>query len=491
MQTEMPAVIASRYRVLRELGRGGMGVVYLVEHVHTGEQLALKVLLAQAGADAGTVERFKREARAPARIKSDYVVRVTDADVAPELGGAPFLVMEALDGTDLERMLEHRGALPPAEVVWLLRQAAIALDKAHAIGIVHRDLKPENLFLHRREDGPPILKILDFGISKMTGSNDIQNAGLTKTGAMMGTPLYMAPEQARSQAGGIGPATDVWAIGLIALNLLTGTVYWTAETVTELLLKIVVEPMPPPSVRFPGFGAHLDAWFARSCDRNPAQRFRSVGEQIAALAQALRIEYAHPAASLEWPTGAYASHGSIPDAEPPRVPDGAANSATRYAVSAATNPQVGSATVNAMARSTNDLATTAKPRSAPFVALGVTFALGACAIAAALVWKSHAGAAPVTAASVKEAPPITAATTVPAPERPLTAASGSPDLTIAPNPAPAAEPPAAPSASSPKATAEPPRTTRKPAATKARKPTSTSSEKPKTEAPKVFSPMAP
>ncbi len=278
-------LIASRYRVLRELGRGGMGVVYLVEHVGTGDTLALKLILAHADAGQEAIERFKREARAPAKIKSEHVVRVTDADVAPELGGAPFLVMELLDGQDLEKRLAARGRFSPSEVIGILRQAAIALDKAHAIGITHRDLKPENLFLHKRENGEETLKVVDFGISKLVGesANDISNAGLTKSGAMMGTPLYMSPEQARGRVNEIGPATDVWAIGLIAYRLLTGRIYWTASTLAELMVQLLTEPMPPPStlVQLPGA---FDAWFARSTDRNPSARFRSVGEQVAALA---------------------------------------------------------------------------------------------------------------------------------------------------------------------------------------------------------------
>ena len=152
---DLPARIGGKYRPLRLLGKGGMGVVYEVEHEHTGQRLALKVLTQQPGA---SVERFKREARAASLIKSDHIVRVTDADVAPELEGAPFLVMELLDGQDLERATGDTPA-SPADVVEWLRQVARALGKAHDAGLVHRDLKPENLFLTR--DGR--VKILDFG----------------------------------------------------------------------------------------------------------------------------------------------------------------------------------------------------------------------------------------------------------------------------------------------------------------------------------------
>ncbi|MDB4997164.1 MAG: Serine/threonine protein kinase PrkC, regulator of stationary phase, partial [Myxococcaceae bacterium] len=145
MEIAADTIIASRYRVLKELGRGAMGVVYLVEHAHTGDQLALKLLIGHAGCNPDAVARFKREARASARIKSENVVKVVDADVAPELGGAPFLVMELLNGSDLEKHLAQRGRLSFEEVVTYLGQAGRALDRSHAAGIVHRDLKPENI----------------------------------------------------------------------------------------------------------------------------------------------------------------------------------------------------------------------------------------------------------------------------------------------------------------------------------------------------------
>ena len=282
--------IGSRYRVIRELGRGGMGVVYLVEHQHTGERLALKVLHGAAAADPGAIARFKREARVGAQLRSDHVVRITDADVAAELGGAPFFVMELLDGLDLEKLIEKVGALAPDVVDAVLSQIAGPLDKAHASGIVHRDLKPENIFLHRRDDGTIIAKILDFGISKFL-SPDPANAaalGTTADGTLMGTPHYMAPEQARGLVDTIGPATDVWAMGLIAQRILTGGTYWTAETQADLMVEILVAQMPAPSVRWPFVGDKFDAWFFRSCHRDAAQRWRTISEQIAALADALR-----------------------------------------------------------------------------------------------------------------------------------------------------------------------------------------------------------
>jgi serine/threonine-protein kinase len=280
-------VIAGRYRVERQLGEGGMGAVFLVQHVHTDELLALKVLNPAVVKDEVALERFKREARTPARIGSDYVVRVTDADVSPELGGVPFLVMEYLRGRDLDQMLLVQGPLSREDVVLYLRQAARALDKAHAMGIIHRDLKPENLFLSQREDGTPWVKVLDFGIAKLTEGSGLGTK--TGTGQIFGTPMFMSPEQALAEHAKISPQTDVWALGLIAHKLLTGSDIWTAENLTHLLAQIAYVPMPVPSQRGATFGPEYDAWFARCCAREASERYPSAGEAMTALAEALKV----------------------------------------------------------------------------------------------------------------------------------------------------------------------------------------------------------
>ena len=280
--SHLPAVIASRYVPIRLIGKGGMGAVYEVEHARTGERLALKVLRSGVGASAEALERFKREARASARIKSEHVVRVTDADIAPELDGAPFLVMELLDGTDLERAAVT--APPdPATVVHWLRQAARAIDKAHRVGIVHRDLKPENLFVVKVDGGSSIVKVLDFGMVKMVE----EGSGATASGQILGTPKYMAPEQASANAR-VTPATDRYSMGLIAYRLLTGHSYYRGD-VMSILGQLLNGPLQPPSERSPGFGSRLDAWFVKACNRNPDERFASAAEQIEALAEALGL----------------------------------------------------------------------------------------------------------------------------------------------------------------------------------------------------------
>jgi serine/threonine-protein kinase len=264
-----------------------MGVVYEVEHDVTGDRLALKVLKGDlADIDPVVLERFRNEARVAARVKSDHIVRVIDADIAPELSGAPFMVMDLLEGANLADTAGDEPQ-PPERVVDWLSQVARALDKAHAVGIIHRDLKPENLFLAQRPVGDPIIKILDFGVAKIRTDQDRSH---TVSGTVVGTPLYMAPEQAEGASNRIGPGTDMWSVGLLAFRLLTGRDYWTATNVSLLLVDIIRGPIKPPSARGARLGQAFDAWFLRSCARQPAARWGTVEEQVEALASSLGVD---------------------------------------------------------------------------------------------------------------------------------------------------------------------------------------------------------
>jgi serine/threonine-protein kinase len=279
---ELGREVAGRYRIVRFIGKGGMGSVYEVEHLHTGQHLAMKVLTSHQR-DV-SVERFKREARAASLIQSDHVVRVTDADVAEELGGAPFLVMELLEGADLERVAAG-GPASREDVVEWLRQVARGLVKAHDADMVHRDLKPENLFLTRREDGSPLVKILDFGIAKMAAS---EARPLTQSGQFLGTPDYMAPEQTDAHAV-VSRRADLFALGLIAFRLLVGRTYWNPGSLHQVVVQLLTGPKVPPSARGSTLGEAFDAWFLRSCDLDPQKRFDSAFVQVEALAEALGI----------------------------------------------------------------------------------------------------------------------------------------------------------------------------------------------------------
>jgi serine/threonine protein kinase len=285
---ELPDLIGGRYRPIRKLGEGSMGFVFEVEHAGTGDRLALKVMRTHSGPLPAVVERFKREARTAARIKSEHVVRVIDADVIPELEDGLYLVMELLEGTDLDRACEEPQT--PEVVVEWLRQVAHGLDKAHALGIVHRDLKPENLFLTSGEHGEPRVKILDFGVAKT-----LEDApGTTQTGQLLGTPLFMSPEHARA-AGEIGPPADRFALGLVAFRLLAGTDYWLpSPNVAGIISQILYEPMAPPSERGLAFGPRFDAWFARACNRDPAQRYQTSMDLVKELSAALGTVWGAP-----------------------------------------------------------------------------------------------------------------------------------------------------------------------------------------------------
>jgi len=420
-------IIASRYRVIRELGRGGMGVVYLVEHTRTGDHVALKLLYGQSARDEQTIERFKREARAAARIKSEHIVKVIDADTAPELEGAPFLVMELLNGKDLEHEIETKGRMPPDQAIHYLAQAARALDKSHQMGIVHRDLKPENLFIHHREDGSTVLKILDFGISKFIateGSGDIGGAKMTSTGAVMGTPYYMSPEQARGRVSEIGPTTDVWAMGLIALQLLSGEIYWRAATVAELMSQILAEPFYPPSQRWPWLTPAVDAWFARSCARDPKGRFATVGEQIQALGAALRVG-ASPGPPSEV-AGLDATMAAPPPAPSGRIPG------VRT-------------TTGAIAREPTE----SRPGRAAWAVGGALLLLGGVGATAWSVGARRTAATVVTEPSTVVAMPSAVAASVAPPVASPAASVASPALAVVPSASPPAAAAATPDAGTP------------------------------------------
>jgi len=293
--------IAGRYRVLRKLGSGGMGAVWLAQHLESLQQYALKTLHAHVASDKLAVERFLREARAAAALRSKHVVKVVDAQMGhvdeQTREPMPFIVMELLEGANLEELIHVHTRLPPEQAVWVLRGVARALDVAHQKGIVHRDLKPENVFIAIDDEGEPVPKVCDFGIAKLASdAAGLMSSGAlgTQTGMTVGTPMYMSPEQARSSSD-VGVESDQWAVGLIAFKALTGREYFsTARSTTELLLKIVNDPLEPPSTRYSELPPAFDAWFFKSCSRDPKARFPSAGEQIVALGDALSVSEPRP-----------------------------------------------------------------------------------------------------------------------------------------------------------------------------------------------------
>ncbi len=280
-------IFAGEYRVVRRLATGGMGVVYVAEQLSTGRQRALKLMHVGMAGSPELREKFTLEARVGARIASEHVVEVVGAgvDVA---SGAPWLAMELLVGEDLLATVEQHGAFTLPEAAAILGQVCHALGAAHAAGVVHRDLKPENVFLARskRAQEAYTVKVLDFGIAK------VLEEARANTGAI-GSPLWMAPEQAERDAP-ITPATDVWALGLLAFHMCTGRCFWLAAKGGELavrgfLRELVLDPIPSASARAAELGSdaviapELDAWFARTVARDPSQRYGDAAEAYAAL----------------------------------------------------------------------------------------------------------------------------------------------------------------------------------------------------------------
>ncbi len=268
-------VLAGKFQIERVLGRGGMGVVVAAHHLQLGQLVALKFLLPEALRNPEVVERFLREGRAAVRLKSEHVGRVIDVGALDN--GAPYLVMEYLDGQDLASFRELHQRLPVMQVVSFVLQACEAIAEAHALGIIHRDLKPANLFLTVRADGSPSVKVLDFGIAKATdGAEDFS---LTRTATVMGSPAYMSPEQLRS-AKDVDARSDIWAVGVILYELVSGRPPFAGETITELTLKVAMDAVPAMGVAVPpGFNAVV----ARCLEKDPARRFTTVAELAHAL----------------------------------------------------------------------------------------------------------------------------------------------------------------------------------------------------------------
>jgi serine/threonine-protein kinase len=273
-------VLAGKYQVERVLGVGGMGVVVAAHHIDLDQKVALKFLLPSALKNPEAVARFSREARAAVKIKSEYVARVSD--VGHLANGAPYMVMEYLEGGDLDAWIRERGPLSVEQAVEFVLQACEALAEAHALGIVHRDLKPANLFCIRRADGLLSIKVLDFGISKMLDARLSGSPSMTRTASAMGSPLYMSPEQMRSSKD-VDALTDIWALGVVLFELITGRPAFSADTVMELAIKVASEPAPSIRSFRPDVPEAIEAVIHRCLEKEASQRYPNVAELALAL----------------------------------------------------------------------------------------------------------------------------------------------------------------------------------------------------------------
>jgi eukaryotic-like serine/threonine-protein kinase len=230
-------VIANKYQVEGVLGEGGMGIVVSAWHLGLEQRVAIKLLLSHMRqTDSSALERFQREARAAARIRSEHVCRVLDTGHLDD--GTPFLVMEYLEGADLADELVRRGRFEIAEAVRYVREACQALQQAHQAGVIHRDLKPANLYLVNKQDGGRMIKVLDFGVSKSISSTGAPNMSLTKTSALVGSPIYMSPEQLNSSKD-VDGRTDIWALGIILYELITGRTPFYGESIPQLVNSVL------------------------------------------------------------------------------------------------------------------------------------------------------------------------------------------------------------------------------------------------------------
>jgi serine/threonine-protein kinase len=282
-------VIADKYRVEGLIGSGGMGLVVAAQHLHLGGRVALKVLTPAGVTQEGLVKRFFQEARLASRIQSEHVVRVLDVGMLP--GAVPFIVMEYLEGDDLRTVLKKRVTLSVEDAIDYTLQAMEAVAEAHALGIVHRDLKPQNLFLTNRADGSALVKVLDFGISKALSSTEQEESALTHTRGMLGSPLYVSPEQIRS-AKHVDVRSDLWSLGVILYEFLSGQPPFRGDTMPAVLAAVISDA-PGPLGR--GVPPELERVVMRCLAKAPDGRFSSARE----LADEL-VHFGGPGARLSW-----------------------------------------------------------------------------------------------------------------------------------------------------------------------------------------------
>jgi serine/threonine-protein kinase len=405
-------VIAQKYRVEGVVGAGGMGVVVSARHLQLGQVVAIKLLTLPPDEDRRdeAIARFLNEAQAAAKLQSDHVVRIYD--VGQLENGLPFMVMELLSGTDLGSMLDQRGALPEREAVDLVLQACAGVAEAHRRGIVHRDLKPSNLFVTTRSDGWPLLKVLDFGISKQLTDPSSGEAAptFTNTRTLMGSPNYMSPEQIRD-ARRVDGRTDVWALGIILQELVTDAPVFRGESFPGICAAIVADPPMPVRTMAPEVSATLEAVIARCLEKDPQRRFQSIGELVGALASlgsrsSIRGGESKPLIYNSNPR-IVVSGTSAPSAPPDAQTLSVSPGPDATLESAPLRPQGGTLSALASPNSRVEVITTLHPnaKGRRKLAVGVALAALGAAAAVALFWSLRQPAAPAPSTSASAPPP--------------------------------------------------------------------------------------
>ncbi len=278
-------VLGGKYRLEKEIGRGAMGTVWSAVHLTLGQRVAIKLISAEHAQSPEARARFSIEAKAAARLRSRYVVQVYDD--GETAAGTPYIVLEYLDGETLEQRLDRERDVPLNDAVRITRHVARALSRAHAQGIVHRDLKPGNVFLTRSDDDEFgwLAKVVDFGIAKL---EEHGVASTTKTGTLLGTPLFMSPEQVRG-ASSVDSRSDLYSLGMVFYNMMTGNFAFNGDSFADVLVAICTGPLPDLRATAPWIPQSVAEWFQRACAREPHDRFQSADEMVEALDLALGV----------------------------------------------------------------------------------------------------------------------------------------------------------------------------------------------------------
>ena len=362
---ETGSLVAGKLRIERVLGQGGMGTVYVATHLGLDQQVAIKVLDPALAQNTELVQRFVREARASAKLRSDHVCRVMDVGALAD--GLPYIEMELLVGEDLGQLIE-RAPLATETAAQHVLQACIAIAEAHTLGIIHRDLKPANLFVTHRLDGSVLVKVLDFGIA--TAPAEQQELKITKTTAVMGSPGYMSPEHLRS-ARDVDARSDIWALGVILYEAASGKLPFVAQTITELAVKVVMDQPEPLGDVEPRYAAIV----ARCLEKDPAQRYQNVAELAfdlsplagpTAQASLMMVERLSPGGAT----------ARTPDA---RSPSGAVRAPT--VAPPARSSQVVGTTLGAAAGASRPMLAVAPTKKRGAAVIAVIVVLGAAAVA--------------------------------------------------------------------------------------------------------------
>ncbi|MBL8634247.1 MAG: protein kinase [Myxococcales bacterium] len=371
-------VLSGRYRLMELIGRGGMGAVYRAHHILMDKPVAVKVLRAELASDTEAVARFHREARSASRLDHESIIRVTDFGQTDD--GLLFLVMELLDGENLAQVIK-RGALTWRRSATIARDIAMGLGHAHEQGVIHRDLKPENVVILRKGKGRQLVKVLDFGLAKLmheagptgSASDDGPDRSLTRTGVVFGTPEYMSPEQAEGRT--LGPHTDLYALGVVMYQMVTGSLPFSAPTFIALIAKTVHEPPPRPSLHVPGgkLPGSLEDLILRCLAKTPEDRPASAEEIAdeldAMLAQNLDDvleESSSPAVSVAKNPSLQPSSPSKPTLQPGEAaPGGIAKTVQRVAVPKSGGTKASTPTSPAVASAFEALGKREKPVSGP------------------------------------------------------------------------------------------------------------------------------